>query len=338
MAFSSLAKPLHFTIRQTANMLRSSDFVRSIVFDYNNNQAFSDLVVQEKMMGNMGRINANYEAIRRAVKPGDVVVDFGTGNGILAMFAAQCKPKKIYALDHSDFIEIAKEVADYNGYGHLIEFLQINSRDFSLSDEKADIIIQDQMGEALFDENMLDNVLDLKRRVLKPQGRILPARFQLFLEPVNLKFDHKAPFIWEQNLHGVDFSCLRDHQGLQDYQYQSYRMRKVANDSVEKYLCNPEPLLGVDLHKIDDKDEVAKQYSSSRVVQQDGTLDGFVAYFKVIFDDDIGYDTAPLNTNTHWQARLFRTEQKVLSAGQTINYQLKIDNFVNPGSWSVDLI
>ena len=84
----------------------------------------------------------------------------GTRTGLFALFAAECSPKKVYALDHSDFIEIARDLAVRNGHRE-IEFVKQHSRDFN-PPERVDVIVHEQMGGTLFDENMIENLRDLK--------------------------------------------------------------------------------------------------------------------------------------------------------------------------------
>ena len=58
----------------------------------------------------------------------------------------------------------------------------------------------------MFDEAMVPNVCDLRDRLLKPGGLILPSQFELFCEPMTLHDDRRVPFIWELNdEHGFDF-------------------------------------------------------------------------------------------------------------------------------------
>jgi protein arginine N-methyltransferase 1 len=70
------------------------------------------------MLADYTRLDSYAAGIGRAVKPRDVVLDLGCGTGILSMFAAQRNPEKIYAIDHSDIIELAKRVAEHNGVMH----------------------------------------------------------------------------------------------------------------------------------------------------------------------------------------------------------------------------
>jgi len=57
---------------------------------------------------------------------------------------------------------------------------------------------------------MVQNLLDLKRRILKKTGKILPGKFEFYVEPVCLLEDGRIPFIWEKKVHNVDLSCMKE--------------------------------------------------------------------------------------------------------------------------------
>ena len=61
-----------------------------------------------------------------------IVLDVGTGTGILAFFALQAGAKLVYAVDASDSIFIAKKLAKANGYDESrIVLVQVPSTVFS---------------------------------------------------------------------------------------------------------------------------------------------------------------------------------------------------------------
>jgi len=134
--------------------------------------------------------------------------------------------KNIYAIDHSDFISIASKIAQHNNFNN-IEFIQTNSRDFE-TEVKFDALIHEQIGDYLFNENMIEKLLDLKNRLLKPNGRIFAGKFELYLEPVALKEEFNVPFIWENQIDGIDFTFLREY-------YEEW----LGADVVKKFLCAP---------------------------------------------------------------------------------------------------
>jgi len=69
------------------------------------------------------------------------------------------------------------------------------------------------MGDELFNENMLQNLLDVRNRFLRPHGRILPAKFRLFAEPVTLHESMRVRRFWNIALpDGIDLGPMRGSQ------------------------------------------------------------------------------------------------------------------------------
>jgi protein arginine N-methyltransferase 1 len=308
--------------------LRANSYVRRVYYNVKNAHQFSGLFEHDIMLADRVRTEAYHRAISRYVKEGDVVVDLGTGNGILSFFASAKRPRRIYAIDHSNVIEKAKAVAQHNGITN-IEFVRANSRDFSLPEGKADIIIHEQIGDILLNENMVANLVDLRDRVLKPGGRILPARFELYVEPVQMKDEHRVPFIWEQRIEGVDFSAMRAFEGQlpRYYFHQGIRPSDVAH-----LLGEPQPIMAFDVETMS-ADALPKHVGYGRDVKHAGRLDGFVLYFAVIFDDEIRFDTAPGSPETHWGTTLLRAESECVREGDTIDFKLAIADVTEITTW-----
>lgn len=279
----SWVRPLRFLLSRVKAFLKSGKLIRNLIADIDNSEEFGDLIEHEQMVADAVRVDAYRAGIARQVRLGDVVVDLGTGTGILAMFAARNQPRKVYAIDHSPFIEVAKRIAAHNKIDD-IEFIRTNSRSFQPG-ESVDVILHEQIGDDLFDENMLENILDLKKRVLKPSGRIVPGKFELYLEPVYLKTIYKVPFIWERSVHGIDFSCLKDPGEADCYKRTAYANRYLRWGSVDYFLCEPTPILSFDLNVMTDSSEVARTVEARRTTIRSGTLDGLCMYFRVIFDE-----------------------------------------------------
>src|SRR6266498_2113357 len=97
------------------------------------------------MIANKVRTDAYAQALRQTVKPGSVVLDLGTGTGIWALLACQFGAHKVYAIEQSDVIQVAREIAAANGYSERIEFIQELSTRVTLP-EKADVLVSDVRG------------------------------------------------------------------------------------------------------------------------------------------------------------------------------------------------
>lgn len=61
------------------------------------------------MIADSGRTNGYVDALKNKVRAGSVVLDIGTGTGILAMMACRFGAKRVYAVEPDDVIELVKE-------------------------------------------------------------------------------------------------------------------------------------------------------------------------------------------------------------------------------------
>jgi len=295
----------------------------------NNRKIFAEFGEQERMLADKPRMAFYREMIRRHISTADRVIDLGTGTGILAAFASWQGAAKIYAIDHSDIIEQAKMLARHNGIKN-VEFHSINSTLFELP-ERVDVILHEQMGDVLFDEEMVDNVIDLRNRLLKEGGRIWPARFELYCEPVQIRDKRAVPFIWELNIEGFDFSPLKNQQA-QNADYYSYS--EIDNSLVDHFLCDPIPLLSFDLNTLQ-KGELPLEITLASEVLNDGRMDGYTVYFKALVDDDLVLSTSPLDKDRapHWGFRVLRTEQIQVKKGDILDITIGSENWPDIYSW-----
>src|SRR6185503_19223752 len=97
------------------------DAYASLTYEGVNREQFAGVSEQEKMLADDVRFDAYRRGVEKHIKPGDTVVDVGTGSGVLSFLAATRQPAKIYALDHSSFIDVATYIAQKNGIPN-IEF------------------------------------------------------------------------------------------------------------------------------------------------------------------------------------------------------------------------
>lgn len=314
-----------------ASKLASNDWVMSAVYDLMNETNFSGLSEHEEMLNDRVRVNAYHEGIHRHVKPGDVVADIGTGSGLLAFFASRAGAAQVYAIEHSDFIDVAREIARHNGITN-IEFIRANSREFT-PPVPIDVLLHEQMGDELFNENMLENLLDLRDRVLRPGARILPSHFRLFIEPVTFHDSMRVRRFWNTDLPDkIDLRALEQSIA----RFDSGRMEQVwvRPGSVASTLGSPEPLLDFDLHTLGAASSLQLDHEVERRATADVIVDGFCVWFEASFDEHTVLTTSPLAPLTSWGNRLFRLDRDV-AAGEVLRYEVRLNQLVEPSTWSV---
>ena len=317
-----------------ASKLASNDWLMGVVYDLINETNFAGLAEHEAMLSDSVRVEAYHQGIHANVKPGDVVLDLGTGTGLLAFMAAKAGASKVYAVEHSEFIDVAREIAEYNDITN-IEFVQRNSREFT-PPEKIDVILHEQMGDELFNENMLENLIDLRDRVLAPGGRILPAHFQLFVEPVSFHVSKRVRRFWNIELpDGIDLSATERSYTAARYDTGRTEQLWVPKGAVEATMGTPEPVLDFDLTSLESIESLQIDHVVARQTQADMIVDGLCVWFTAGFDETTTLSTSPLAPATHWGNRMFRVDEEV-TAGEARRWHLHLGNIVDPATWSVE--
>ncbi|AEH07109.1 50S ribosomal protein L11 methyltransferase [Methanothermococcus okinawensis] len=129
------------------------------------------------------------EAIKKTVKPNDVVYDLGTGSGILAMIASQIT-KNVYAVELDPITyAYAKENIKINKCEN-INLIEADASEYNFK-EPADVIIAEMLDTALITEPQVP-VLNaiIKKGLLKEGGKLIPERAHNTAQVVIAKMGH----------------------------------------------------------------------------------------------------------------------------------------------------
>lgn len=120
------------------------------------------------------------EAIEQSVTPGDVVIDAGSGTGILGLFAAMAGAKKVYCIElHPRFVKLITHLAKRNGMEDIIEVIHGDATKVHI-EEKADLLICELLCTGQFFEPQVQVVNHL-RQFLKDKRTIIPKRIQSYV-------------------------------------------------------------------------------------------------------------------------------------------------------------
>ncbi len=151
------------------------------------------LAAYGQMISDKIRTDAYAQALKQLIKPGDVVVDIGTGPGILALLACRFGARRVYAFEPSPIIELAREIAAANGFADRIEFIPKMSTESSLP-EPANVIVSDIHGILPFFGKSLVSIIDARQRFLSPNGHMVPRSDTLWVAGI------RAPEIYEKQI------------------------------------------------------------------------------------------------------------------------------------------
>lgn len=310
--------------------LARSARVQRLTYELRNRRLFSDLFEHDEMLADRVRTDAYWVAIEKHIGEGDVVIDLGSGTGVLAFFAAK-QGATVHAVEHGPIIEAARAVARANR-AHEVTFHNLNSRRLRLP-ETADAVVHEQLGNALFDERVIENVADLRGRLLKPGGRIYPGFLDLYIEPVQLCDDMRMPFAWQQRLHGVDFRAIEEFTEMSN----SYLYKPLRPFPFGHLLCEPKPVLSIDLHTATAAD-LPKQISYQRPVVAPGVFDGYCVYFDARFDDELRLTSSPESPITSWRTPFLRVRARPVELDEEIGLELAADDLAAPSSWQWEIV
>jgi len=161
---------------------------------------FADPEIHARMLHDSDRVEAYLEAIAQVVRPGDVVVDLGTGTGILAVAAARAGARRVYAIEESAIADVAEEVFVRNGVADRVTLVRGHSTRVQLP-ERANVLVTETLGNDPLGEAMLVYIDDARRRLLAPGARILPSQLRLAVHALGLPPD-RVPALDEETIEG----------------------------------------------------------------------------------------------------------------------------------------
>lgn len=228
--------------------------------------SYAQLYHQKQMLADHNRMAAYHSAIlgNADVFKDKVVMDIGTGSGILAVWAAQAGARKVYAIEYTEMAKHARQVMKANNVDHIVTVIQGAVEDIVLPLEQdglesddpeqhptrvVDIFISEWMGYFLLRESMLDSLIRARTKFLKPTtGLMFPSHTTMYLAPVRDEDERRcntneyaaAMSDWSdfqettKQVYGVDMTILaKDFDREQkDYYLWSSRWRELPTDSV----------------------------------------------------------------------------------------------------------
>lgn len=169
------------------------------------------------------RTKAFGKAIAATVRRGDVVVDMGTGSGVLAMLAAQAGAKKVYAveLDRNNIATLGA-VFRANGLDDRIVLIQGDVRKIDLP-EKVDVIIGEMIATALIEELQvpaMNNMLRFAKRG-RQATRVVLSGYRTYVDLVNNP----------ETYYGHSFKIVRyEYSDMRQLKSKSFSEKRLISD------------------------------------------------------------------------------------------------------------
>jgi len=256
------------------------------------------------------RTNAYRSAIRSVVTRDSVVLDLGTGTGILAFFACEAGARRVFAIEEGD-AGVPSMLARHLGLSDRVEIIHARSTQVELP-ERAHVLVTETLGPFGLDEHILSSVMDARARLLMPGATIIPRHLALCLAPVETASLYaKQVAWWDEKRYGFDLSPMRTLASNRPC---------LADANPAGFLAQPATVIDVDLAA-----------ASSSIVSgttrfdmtRGGELHGFIGWFTATLIPGVmlSNDTAG---RTHWDQLFLPLEHPVdVHAGDGIDLTLK---------------
>eukprot|EP01038_Epipyxis_sp_PR26KG_P010053 gene10053-13513_t len=268
---------------------------------------------------------------------GKVVLDVGTGTGILAFFAIQAGASLVYAIDASDSVEVAKKLTEANGFSDKIRIIRGRVEDIELP-EKVDIIVSEPIGFLLVHERMLESYIIARDKFLKPGGLMFPSTGSIILAPLSDETLYqeqvaKADFWQMKDFYGIDLSCVMD---MANAEYFSQAI--VGTVTPSSLISHERASKLVDFGTISTNELIQFDFPFSFVINKTAIMHGIAGWFDISFNGSTIssiLSTAPEHPTTHWyQCRLLFKEPIAVNRGQSVTGVMK---FVANESFSYNI-
>jgi protein arginine N-methyltransferase 1 len=264
------------------------------------------------MIADRVRIEAYTRALQGAIRPGAVVMDIGTGPGIMAVQACQLGAKRVYAIEPSEVIQVAREIAAANNCAEKIEFFEDLSTKVAIP-VRADVIVSDLRGVLPLFGSHIPSIADARRRFLAPGGTMIPRKDQIWAAVVDAPKEYaKIVDSWDRNPFGQDLSTAR---------------RKILNEfrkvrvTPSQLLTEPQLWTTLDYATIENPDVCGKlQWKAER----SGTGYGISVWFDAELCDGVTFSSGPESPETVYGSAFFPWLAPVpLAAGQNLCVELE---------------
>ncbi|GAA4182248.1 hypothetical protein GCM10022252_07850 [Streptosporangium oxazolinicum] len=244
------------------------------------------------MLNDQARNEAYRKAISAVVRPGDLVLDIGTGAGLLSLLAIEAGADMVVTCEMEPVIAaIARRTMVVNGVDSRVKVVEAKSTDLRVGIDlprPADVLVTEIFDCALLGEGALPSIEHARRELLQPDAVIVPQGARLWGQLV--ESDDLFAHNHVDTVYNFDMTLFQQFRSMEYFStyLTSYRHRLLGE---------PFPLFDFDFRT--GKGEQERVIPAP--VSVDGTCHAIVMWFELDLAEDITLSNSPEDHGTHWR-------------------------------------
>ncbi len=270
-----------------------------------------------EMLNDEQRNEAFERALSKAITARSVVLDIGSGTGLLAMMAARAGAAATLSCELvAPLAELAREVVARNGLSDKILIMGKKSTELSVGHgvpRKANLLVTETVDCGLLGEGIVPSIEHAKANLLTADARIIPRAatvYAMLVESTRLR-----------NLNCVERCAGFDVSLMQQYATRGYFPVRLA---AFEYAALTEPF---EVFRFDFEREAILPARKRIAVAaaRGGTCHAVVFWFDMRLDEEISISNEPGST-THWeQAIQCFGEERAVRGGEVLQLEVSHD-------------
>lgn len=274
------------------------------------------------MLSDLRRNEGYYEAIKRVVEENDLVLDIGTGSGLLSMMCAKSGASKVFTCETIEIIaNAAKTVIKDNELDDKIEVFHAKSNKLKVGEEipeKVDLIVSEILDSGLLGEGVLPSLRHAQANLLKEGGRILPQAATV--KGMLVQSDHLKSIAPIAEISGFDLSSFGKFQTQNTYR------REIIKSIPHLQLSDEFELLPINFYQLPPAASPESPNTTAITVtaKESGIIHAVAFWFDLHLDEKLSLSSGPSGEMVHWgQAVYCFPEPRSVEAGETVTLSVE---------------
>jgi Flp pilus assembly protein TadD len=268
------------------------------------------------MLADHDRNTAFRRAIERHCADAELVLEIGTGSGLLAMMAARAGAGKVVSCEEIPALaENASRIIRANGFAERISIFPTRSNNLRVGRElpqRASVLLAEILSSEILAEGAMDAMADAKERLLQDNAVIIPRAVTVCAALVASPALQQLTSV--QTVEGLDLSLFNEFAPF-----------LVTVPAGVAYEVVSEAFFPFSLQMGERLAASVADFAVS--VNKPASVHGIIQWMKVFLDEDNILENAPAAAGSdHWGAVFHPFPQAIAAAtGQTLNIRCEID-------------